>query len=647
MQGATKACYTGAEGTQDVGACKAGTQTCLPDGSGFGECMGEVVPTSETCDTPEDDDCNGMANEGGVGCNCMPGETKVCYNGPAGTQANLPCKQGTQTCNPDGMGFGPCTGEVLPGTEDCATSVDEDCDASEPENSGVDLGGVCACVPGTMAACYTGPAGTQNVGVCKGGMAMCDATGESLGPCVGEVTPKPEDCTTKNIDENCDNSLGELCPGETRWSKRGGNATNQEANGVAVDANGNVIIVGGFEGTIDLGGGTLTSAGSRDIFVAKFSSAGLHLWSKAYGGADLDYAAAVAVSAAGDIVVVGTYDSASVDFGSAMVLTDQGAFDGFALKLDSGGNTVWAKVLGAIGPQQATSVAVSAGGDVFVCGTYGGTPNFGTANNLPNGGANDYFLVKLAGNTGTTTWAKGFGDATNQIVCSVAVDSGSNPIIAVQLVGTVDFGGGNLVTQGGSDVGVAKFTSAGVHTWSKRFGDGSLQEAKGIAVDSMDRVLVTGSFQGTLNFGAAMATASAGTYDAYVLRLTSAGAYDLHKVVGLASDQFGVDVAVGENNSIVVVGDFDTAINFGAGSMPVSAGADEGYVVKYDATGTYLWNRTLTTNGAQQPLGVATTGSGNVAVAGSFTTSIDLGGGAANVHNSTGGTDVFVALLQK
>jgi hypothetical protein len=81
--------------------------------------------------------------------------------------------------------------------------------------------------------------------------------------------------------------------------------------------------------------------------------------------------------------------------------------------------------------------------------------------------------------------------------------------------------------------------------------------------------------------------------------------------------------------------------------MPVSAGADEGYVVKYDATGAYLWNRTLTTNGAQQPLGVATTGSGNVAVAGSFTTSIDLGGGAANVHNSTGGTDVFVALLQK
>jgi hypothetical protein len=69
-------------------------------------------------------------------------------------------------------------------------------------------------------------------------------------------------------------------------------------------------------------------------------------------------------------------------------------------------------------------------------------------------------------------------------------------------------------------------------------------------------------------------------------------------------------------------------------------------VVKYDSAGVYLWSRVLTAAGVQQPLGVATMGSGNVALAGSFTTSIDFGGGA-NQHNSVGGSDIFVALLQK
>jgi hypothetical protein len=60
----TQACYSGPNGTQDVGICKAGTQTCLPDGSAYGACQGEVVPTAESCANPGDENCNGQADEG-------------------------------------------------------------------------------------------------------------------------------------------------------------------------------------------------------------------------------------------------------------------------------------------------------------------------------------------------------------------------------------------------------------------------------------------------------------------------------------------------------------------------------------------------------------------------------------------------------
>ncbi|MCB9535144.1 MAG: hypothetical protein H6704_02690 [Myxococcales bacterium] len=55
------ACYTGPAGTRDVGACRAGTQTCVA--GAFGACAGEVLPADEDCDGL-DDDCDGVVDEG-------------------------------------------------------------------------------------------------------------------------------------------------------------------------------------------------------------------------------------------------------------------------------------------------------------------------------------------------------------------------------------------------------------------------------------------------------------------------------------------------------------------------------------------------------------------------------------------------------
>src|SRR5262245_20610836 len=59
--GAEEACYSGPEGTQGVGNCVGGTRTCNKDGSGWGPCVGEIVPSEEDCAKPEDEDCDGEA----------------------------------------------------------------------------------------------------------------------------------------------------------------------------------------------------------------------------------------------------------------------------------------------------------------------------------------------------------------------------------------------------------------------------------------------------------------------------------------------------------------------------------------------------------------------------------------------------------
>lgn len=113
--GATQPCYSGPSGTEGVGICQSGTQTCQSDGTWGTTCQGEVLPTQEVCNNL-DDDCNGVVDNGfdtqndvnncgtcGNVCTTVNG-TPACVNGSCGIA----------TCNP---GFGNCDGNVATGCE--------------------------------------------------------------------------------------------------------------------------------------------------------------------------------------------------------------------------------------------------------------------------------------------------------------------------------------------------------------------------------------------------------------------------------------------------------------------------------------------------------------------------------------------------
>jgi putative metal-binding protein len=195
--GAVSACYTGPVDTEDVGICQGGTMTCNSDGAGYGPCEGEVTPGVETCTTLQDDDCDGLVNEEGQGCLCVPGATEPCYGGPAGTEGVGACVAGVSTCDATGTGYGPCVGEVVPTQEVCATAADDDCDGMANED-----GPDCTCTPGQSDPCYNGSAATEGVGTCIGGTQVCNVQGTGYGFCTGEVLPGTEQCDGQ--DHDCD-----------------------------------------------------------------------------------------------------------------------------------------------------------------------------------------------------------------------------------------------------------------------------------------------------------------------------------------------------------------------------------------------------------------------------------------------------------
>jgi hypothetical protein len=185
--GSTTDATTGTTTTDTTGTttdASTGTTTTTTDAStgstGDGELCGDGV----------DDDGDGDIDEG---CPCAADETQACFPFPSPGIGE--CKAGLQTC--DGGGWGPCEGAVGP-QEDVCDGLDNNCDDAIDET--------CVCTEGEVGACYPGPEGTQDVGICKSGMQTCVVTdGVAMwSDCQDFVLPEPDDECNDKVDNDCD-----------------------------------------------------------------------------------------------------------------------------------------------------------------------------------------------------------------------------------------------------------------------------------------------------------------------------------------------------------------------------------------------------------------------------------------------------------
>ncbi|MCM2264659.1 MAG: hypothetical protein NDI73_05640, partial [Desulfuromonadales bacterium] len=170
-------CYSGDSSGIDVGICRAGKRFCLPDGSGFGDCSGEILPSPEICDGV-DNDCD-LATADGVN---EPTLGNLCD----GTDADL-CMEGTVSCVVGkGLGCSDVTGNTL----DICNGSDDDCDAASADGSEDPQFGQ-ACDGTDSDLCLEG---TRS---CSAGTLICsDSTGSVVDVCNGS----DDDCDAASAD---------------------------------------------------------------------------------------------------------------------------------------------------------------------------------------------------------------------------------------------------------------------------------------------------------------------------------------------------------------------------------------------------------------------------------------------------------------
>ncbi|MFQ5511853.1 MAG: FlgD immunoglobulin-like domain containing protein [Candidatus Krumholzibacteriia bacterium] len=421
-----------------------------------------------------------------------------------------------------------------------------------------------------------------------------------------------------------------------QWSQRFGDTSADLGSDVAVDASGNVIVTGYFRGTVDLGGGNLTSAGFFDMFVAKYDASGAHQWSRRFGSTGDDEGRAVAVDASGNVIVTGLFEGA-VDFGGGN-LTSADSTDILVAKYAPNGVHQWSRRFGGTGVDRGLTVAVDASGNVIVAGLFKGTVNFG-GGNLTSAGDLDIFVAKYDA-SGVHQWSRSFGGADRDLQVTVALDASGNVMVTGGFRGTVNFGGGNLTSAGIGDIFLAKYDASGVHQWSQRFGDTTADVGFGIAVDASGNAIVTGTFSGTVDFGGGNLT-SAGANDIFVAKYDAGGVHQWSKRFGDVGSDLSSGATVDASGNVIVTGSFEGTVDFGGGNL-TSAGFNDIFIAKYDASGVHQWSQRFgdTDAGGDHGRAIAADASGNVIATGWFRGTVDFGGG--NLV-SAGSVDIFLA----
>jgi len=214
-----------------------------------------------------------------------------------------------------------------------------------------------------------------------------------------------------------------------------------------------------FMGAIDFGGGSLTSAGGWDVYVAKLEGQdGTRLWSKRFGGSGSianDRGEDIAVDVNGDVVLTGYYyGGGAADFGGGP-LTGYGVDDIFVAKYSGvDGSHLWSKGVGGSSYDHANSIALDDNGDVLVTGDFQLTANFGGAP-LTSSGTMDIFVAKYNGTDGSHLWSKRFGGSSDDKGRDVVAANG-NVFVTGDFWNTVDFGYGPLTSAGSTDIFLLK-----------------------------------------------------------------------------------------------------------------------------------------------------------------------------------------------
>jgi hypothetical protein len=162
--------------------------------------------------------------------------------------------------------------------------------------------------------------------------------------------------------------------GDFKWAQPCNNSITAIGTGITTDGK-NIYTTGYFQGNIKFGStpsSSITSAGGDDVLISNIDTAGNFIWLNRFGGSSNDEGFSIIADKNGNTYITGSFFSNNCDFDpspSTFTLSSAGNFDIFIAKLNNLGNLKWANKNGQNNSDVGLSITTDNQKNIFVSGS--------------------------------------------------------------------------------------------------------------------------------------------------------------------------------------------------------------------------------------------------------------------------------------
>jgi hypothetical protein len=366
--------------------------------------------------------------------------------------------------------------------------------------------------------------------------------------------------------------------GELVWAVSAGGADADRAISIVVDNAGNSYITGNIAGGAQFGSLPPVTASGYDAFVTKLNTSGEFQWVQSFGSGDTDMSRDVALDNDGNPIIVGNFHQ-TVDIGATELVSPGGSTAFVAAFHKSDGSPMWAKAFGGTFDEHGTTVTVNKDGDIYVGASFFGTVTIGTQ--IFNAGANlNSFVLKLD-DVGELLWAKQISGSNWNNVLDLAADANGNCVMTGYYTDQVTIAGVQLSGMFNEDIFFAKLESAdGDGIFVKKAGGYDYENGMGVAIDGAGNIYLAGYYTRDAVFNTETVTSKVNSRDAFIAKYNSEGTLSWVKSAGGNENDQANAVCVGADGKIYLTGSFrDVPAKFGATVLD-NVGSDDVFVYR-------------------------------------------------------------------
>lgn len=237
----------------------------------------------------------------------------------------------------------------------------------------------------------------------------------------------------------------------------------------------------------------------------------------------------------------------------------------------------WERCFGGSNSEEANEIITTSDGNYIVAGSSNSTDHDITNNH----GYYDFWIVKVS-NTGVKLWEKSYGGTNPDEARSIKQTSDGGYIVAGYSQSNNGDVSGN---HGGKDFWVIKLSATGVLEWQKTYGGTTDDYAENIQLTSDGGFIVAGRAFSTNGD----VTGNHGTYDYWVIKLSSAGVLEWQKALGGSGQDWAYSIKQTTDGGYIVGG----SCNSTNGDITNSNGGFDYWIAKLSSTGVLQWQKSL------------------------------------------------------